>query len=243
MGGTDYFTYAAELLKIATPHATDQPILARLARLGIRPGESFDADGADTVVKAAIAAAPKTALHLMAWKAPTIAESVNGWSMDIDTVGVYGNYYLKRAILAQIGLGANVPQDAVYPISLTDGNGQPLDGSNAYVLHFDASEIPPVDAFWSVTIYDNDGFQVANSLNRFALSSWMPLERNPDGSIDLYFQQKSPGADKQANWLPAPDGPFNVTMRLYAPRPDALIGKWAPPAITRVDKLSTHTAQ
>lgn len=243
MAGKDYFAYATELLKINPPHITDQPIVARLERLGIKQGESFDVDKADPLVQAAIAAAPKTAQQLMAWKTPTIAQTVNGWSMDIDTVGVYGNYYLKRAILAQIGLGANVPQDAIYPITLTDGKGQPLDGANDYVLHFEASEIPPVDAFWSVTIYDNNGFQVANSLNRFALSSWMPLAKNPDGSVDLYFQNESPGQDKEANWLPAPDGPFNVTMRLYAPRPGALIGKWAPPAITKVEKLSTHTAQ
>jgi len=243
MAGKDYFPYAAELLKINPPHPTDQPILARMARLGIEEGKSFDLAGADPTVQAAIQAAPATAQHLMAWKAPTIAQSVNGWSMDVDTVGVYGNYYLKRAIMAQIGLGANVPQDAVYPITLTDGDGQPLVGTNDYVLHFEASEVPPADAFWSVTIYDNDGYQVANSLNRFALSSWMPLKHNPDGSLDLYFQTKSPGQDKEANWLPAPQGPFNVTMRLYAPQPTVLIGKWAPPAISRVGRLSPHTAQ
>ncbi|MCS0503693.1 DUF1254 domain-containing protein [Ancylobacter mangrovi] len=243
MAGKDYFTYAAELLKVAPPHLTDQPIIARMERLGLRRGGSFDFDGADPMVKAAIEAAPKTAQQLMAWKAPRIAETVNGWSMDVDTVGVYGDYYLKRAILTQIGLGANVPQDAIYPIAVTDGDGQPLDGANRYVLHFEASQIPPVDAFWSVTIYDNDGFQVANSLNRFALSSWMPLERNSDGSIDLYFQKDSPGKDKEANWLPAPDGPFNVTMRLYAPRPEALIGKWAPPAIAKVKALPIQRAQ
>ena len=100
-----------------------------------------------------------------------------------------------------------------------------------------------MDAFWSVTVYDNDGFQVANALNRFALSSWMPLEKNADGSVDLYFQAASPGKDREANWLPAPSGPFNVTMRLYAPRPEALIGKWAPPAIQKVESPSIHTAQ
>ncbi|MDQ0317477.1 DUF1254 domain-containing protein [Amorphus orientalis] len=239
MAGKDYFAYAAKLFEVNPPHPTDQPIVARMARLGIAPGESFDFDAADPVVKAAIEAAPKSAQQLMAWKTPTIAETVNGWSMDVDTVGVYGNYYLKRAIMAQIGLGANVPQDAIYPISLTDAEGKPLDGTNDYVLHFEASEIPPVDAFWSVTVYDNDGFQVANELNRFALSSWMPLKKNADGSIDLYVQHESPGADKQANWLPAPAGPFNVTMRLYAPRPEALIGKWAPPAIARAEQASS----
>jgi hypothetical protein len=145
--------------------------------------------------------------------------------------------------MAQLGLGANLPADAVYPIAMADGDGNPLNGTNDYVLHFDATDIPPVNAFWSVTIYDNDGYQVANSLNRFALSSWMPMQKNPDGSLDLYFQHENPGKDKEANWLPAPNGPFNVTMRLYAPKPSVLIGKWAPPAITKVGKLSVHTAQ
>lgn len=243
MAGKDYFTYAAQILKVEPPHDTDQPILARMERLGFEQGKSFDFDSADSVVKAALKAAPKTAQQLLAWKSPRIAKYVNNWSMDIDNMGVYGTNYLKRAIIAQLGLGANLPEDAVYPIALTDGAGNPLDGANDYVLHFEASDIPPVEAFWSVTIYDNNGYQVANSLNRFALSSWMPLQRNPDGSLDLYFQNKSPGADKEANWLPAPEGGFNVTMRLYAPQPKALIGKWAPPAIAKVQKLSTHTAQ
>ncbi|WP_346909640.1 DUF1254 domain-containing protein [uncultured Roseibium sp.] len=243
MAGKDYFTYAAEIFKVEPPHDTDQPILSRMERLGFEQGKSFDFDNADPVVKAALEAAPKTAQHLLAWKSPRIADEVNKWSMDIDNIGVYGTNYLKRAVIAQLGLGANLPEDAIYPIALTDADGNSLDGANDYVLHFEPSEIPPVDAFWSVTIYDNNGYQVANSLNRFALSSWMPMQRNPDGSLDLYFQNKSPGADKEANWLPAPEGGFNVTMRLYAPRPAALIGKWAPPAITKVQKLSTHTVQ
>ena len=93
--------------------------------------------------------------------------------------------------------------------------------------------MPPVNAFWSVTLYDAEGYQVANSLNRFAVSSWMPFKYNPDGSLDLYFQNESPGADKEANWLPAPKGPFNLTMRLYAPKTDALTGKWNPPPIAK----------
>lgn len=236
MAGKDYFAYAAKLLEVEPPHLTDQPIVARMKRLGLVPGQSFDVEAADPVVKAAIEAAPKTALALMDTMMPQISSTTNGWSMNIDTVGVYGNYYLKRAILTDVGLGANVPQDAIYPIALTDGDGEPLDGTNDYVLHFDASEIPPVDAFWSVTVYDNDGYQVANSLDRFALSSWMPLQKGPDGSLELYFQSASPGAEKEANWLPIPEGPFNVTMRLYAPRSDVLLGKWAPPPIARGGK-------
>jgi hypothetical protein len=144
---------------------------------------------------------------------------------------VYGNYYLKRAIVTQQGLGANLPEDAIYPLNLADQNGNPLDGKNNYTLHFDKDQLPPAQAFWSVTLYDADGFQVANSLNRFAVSSWMPFQLNPDGSLDLYFQTESPGKDKEWNWLPAPKGPYNLTMRLYAPRTDALTGKWNPPAV------------
>ena len=99
-----------------------------------------------------------------------------------------------------------------------------------------------MNAFWSITLYDNDGFQVANSLNRFAVSSWMPFKVNADGSLDLYFQNESPGADKEANWLPAPKGPFNLTMRLYAPKSDALTGKWNPPPVVKT-VVAPFTAQ
>ena len=113
------------------------------------------------------------------------------------------------------GLGANVPEDAIYPLNLGDETGRSLGGANKYVLHFDKSQLPPASAFWSVTLYDSDGFQVANTLNRFAVSSWMPFKYNADGSLDLYFQNESPGAGKEANWLPAPKGAFNLTMRPY----------------------------
>jgi hypothetical protein len=120
-----------------------------------------------------------------------------------------------------------------YPLNLADSDGKALDGSSKYVIHFDKGNTPPVRAFWSITLYDDQGFQVANSLDRFAVSSWMPFKTNGDGSLDLYFQHDSPGADKEANWLPAPKGPFNLTMRLYAPATQALNGKWNPPAITK----------
>ena len=134
-----------------------------------------------------------------------------------------------------MGLGANVPEDAIYPQNLGDETGSPLTGSNKYVLHFDKSDLPPAGAFWSITLYDSEGFQVANSLNRFAVSSWMPFKYNADGSLDLYFQNESPSAAKEANWLPAPKGAFNLTMRLYAPKENALTGKWSPPAVTKVE--------
>ena len=233
MPADQFFTYAAELLKTQTPHITDQPILAQMARIGIEPGKSFDINKVDPPIRTGLVSAPEDALALMAWKVASLSRVVNGWSMNTDTMGVYGNYYLKRAIVAQVGIGANLPEDAIYPLNLADDTGKPLDGANAYVLHFEKGAAPPVNAFWSVTLYDSEGYQVANSLNRFAVSSWMPFKYNPDGSLDLYFQNASPGAGKEANWLPAPKGPFNLTMRLYAPKADALTGKWNPPPVMK----------
>jgi hypothetical protein len=231
MSAANYFTYAAELLKVNPPHSTDQPMLAQLKRIGIEAGKSFNMDALDPQIQAALQTVPQDAQALMTWKVPTLAREVNGWSMNTDTMGVYGNYYLKRAIVTQLGLGANLPEDAIYPLNIGDSNGKPLDGANQYVLHFNKGETPPVNAFWSITLYDPEGFQVGNSLNRFAVSSWMPFKSNADGSLDLYFQNESPGKDLEANWLPAPKSPFNLTMRLYGPKAEVLNGKWNPPAV------------
>jgi hypothetical protein len=228
-----FFAYAAEILKLQPPHNTDQPIIAQMARIGIERGKSFDLDEAAPAIKAGLEAAPEDAKKLMAWKVATIARVVNGWSMNTDTMGVYGNYHLKRAIVAQLGLGANLPEDAIYPLNLADDTGKPLDGGNPYILHFDKGATPPTNAFWSITLYDPDGYQVPNKLNRFAVSSWMPFKYDMDGSLDLYIQNASPGADKEANWLPAPQRAFNLTMRIYAPRSEALTGKWNPPPVTK----------
>jgi hypothetical protein len=230
-----FFAYAAEVMKLQPPHITDQPILAEIRRIGLEPGKSFDIEKADARVKQALEGVAEEAQRLMASKVKTIARVVNGWSMNTDTMGVYGNYYLKRAIVSQAGLGANLPEDAIYPLNLGDKDGKPLSGANKYMLHFPKGATPPAKAFWSVTLYDMDGFQVANSLSRFALSSWMPLVLNSDGSLDLYFQNADPGKSKEANWLPAPSGPFNLTMRIYAPRSEALTGEWNPPPIAKVE--------
>ena len=243
MTADTYFAYAAELLKANPPHITDQPIIAQLKKIGFEPGQSFDLSKAPSEVQEGLKLAPAKALQLMAWKVPTVARVANCWSMNTDTMGVYGNYYLKRAIIAQQGLGANLPEDAIYPLNLADSTGKPLNGESNYVLHFEKDQIPPVNAFWSVTLYDQDGFQVPNALNRFAVSSWMPFAFNADGSLDLHFQNESPGKDKEANWLPAPKGPFNLTMRLYAPKSDALTGRWNPPAVAKAEAVPTLTAQ
>lgn len=214
-----------------------------MARIGIEPGKSLDFDKLDPAVKAALETVPQDAQKLMEWKVATLDRVANGWSMNTDTMGVYGNYYLKRAIVAQLGLGANLPEDAVYPLNLGDSASDPLDGANRYTIHFDKGAAPLTDAFWSITLYDKDGFQVANSLNRFAVLSWMPFKYSADGSLDLYFQNASPGADKEANWLPAPAGSFNLTMRVYGPKRDVLTGKWNPPPIVKTLGAPALTAQ
>jgi hypothetical protein len=234
MPAAKFFAYAAELMKANPPHITDQPIIARMKRIGIEVGESFDASKVSPAVKEALDAAPAASLKLMSEKLPTLARVVNGWSMNTDTMGVYGTYYLKRAIVAMVGLGANLPEDAVYPLALADSERKPLDGASNYVLHFTKAELPPVSAFWSVTMYDKEGFQVANPINRFAIGSSDALTYNGDGSLDLYIQRANPGTDKESNWLPAASGILGVTMRLYAPRPQVLDGRWSPPAVQRV---------
>jgi hypothetical protein len=233
MPALEYFKYGAELMKRNSPHVTDWSTVARMKRIGLEPGESFDA----SKVSADVLANGTTAgLKFMQEKVPTLARVTNGWQMNTDTMGAYGNYYLKRAIVAMIGLGANQPEDAIYPLNVGDADGKPVVAENKYVLHFKKDDLPPVSAFWSLTMYDAEGFQVANPLNRFAIGDRDTLKYNPDGSLDLYVQNESPGPDKEANWLPAPkSGQLGLTMRLYAPKPQALDGRWNPPAIQRVN--------
>ena len=233
MAADKFFSYAAELLKVHSPHITDQPIIARMRRIAIEPGKSFNLGKTDPVVKRALERAAPNALKAMRAKIPTIARVVNGWQMNTDTVGVYGTNYLKRAIVSLVGLGANLPEDAVYPLNLSDVDGKPLIGANQYVLHFATNEVPPAAAFWSVTLYDKDGFPTANDLKRNAIGDRDDLKFNADGSLDLYIQHASPGAEKESNWLPAPTEDFNLTMRLYAPKQEVLDGRWVPPGVMR----------
>lgn len=235
MPASGFFKHAAELMKVQPPHITDQPIVARMKHIGIEAGKSFDPDKADPLVRKALEGTPARGQKLMNEKLKTLVPLVNGWQIATDTMGVYGTSYLRRAIIAMIGLGANLPEDSIYPMTYEDHEGKPLDGSHKYVLHFDKTQLPPVDAFWSVTLYDNEGYQVANSIDRFALGDRDALKFNPDGSLDLFVQNQTPGSDKEANWLPAPKGPFNLTMRLYDPRPAALNGTWVPSAVKRME--------
>jgi len=234
MPAAKYFAYAAALMSVNPPHITDWSILGRLKRIGIEPGKPFALANADAAIQTALQRVPADGLKAMLAKLPTLARVVNGWQMNTDTMGVYGNYYLKRAVIALAGLGANQPEDAVYPLNVADADGKSVTGENNYVLHFSQAELPPVDAFWSVTMYDAEGFQVANPINRFAIGDRDALKYNADGSVDIYLQHESPGKEKEGNWLPAPrSGVLGVTMRLYAPKPQILDGRWNPPALRR----------
>ena len=163
--------------------------------------------------------------------------------MNTDTMGVYGNYYLKRAIVAQLGLGANLPEDAIYPLNLADETGKPLDGANNYTIHFDKGQMPPVERL----LVDHalrhrrlPGRQPAQPLRRVELDAVQVQSRRLARSL---FPEREPGADKEANWLPAPRGPYNLTMRLYAPKADALTGKWNPPPVVKVEPPPPLLAQ
>lgn len=234
MSAATFFSYAAGVMAKNPPHVTDWSMVARLRRVGIEVGKPFDLAKVPPDVRRGLERAPAAGFAQMKAKAPTIARVVNGWQLNTDTMGVYGTSYLKRAIIARIGLGANLPEDAVYPLCVGDSDGKPLTGENSYVLHFERSELPPASAFWSVTMYDAQGFQVANPINRFALGDRDPLTFNPDGSLDLYIQSMRPDKGRESNWLPSPaSGTLSVTMRIYGPRSEVLDGRWSPPAIRR----------
>jgi hypothetical protein len=225
-----FFEYGAQLMKLHPPHATDWPIVQRMRRIGLEPGR-FDASHVDL---AAIASVPAEAVAEIKARRQAVAQNINGWRMMTDG-GVWGAAYFRRATTALGGLGANLPEDAMYPSTTQDEHGDTLMGGNRYVLRFEKDQLPPAGAFWSLTLYDTDGFQVPNALDRFALGDRDSLRRGADGSIQLYVQHESPGADTTSNWLPAPaSGPFTLTIRLYAPKPEVLSGQWAPPPVTRL---------
>jgi hypothetical protein len=234
MRPADFFEYAADLMKLHPPHITDWSMTARLKQIGIVPGESFEFKEADPAVQRALEQAPAKSLQWMKNTVTKIGRIVNGWQMNTEGIGVWGNAYLKRAACSWLGApGWNQPEDATYPMTFKDADGKPYSGSTEYVIHFGKQELPPVNAFWSITLYDADGFAVPNPLNRYAIGDRNSLKYNADGSLDLYVQKNSPGKDKEANWLPASEGEFGLIMRLYAPKPEVLDGRWAPPAVRR----------
>lgn len=237
MSAEAFFNRMAALLKSNPPPASDAPILEKLKTIGVAPGERFELAKLDPAVAKGLERSVAVALEKLQAASEETGAPVNGWRVPPMILGDYGSNYGARAVVALIGLGANLPQDAVYPSAFVDGDGKTLNGANKYVIRFDKDSLPPVKAFWSVTMYNPESFFVANSINRYAISSWMPLKKNKDGSLDLYLQHDSPGKDREANWLPANDKDFNVTLRMYWPKdkaPSIIDGSWKPPAVKRV---------
>jgi hypothetical protein len=238
MSSAAFFTRLAMLLKDNPPPASEAPLLEKLKAIGIVPGEPFDPSKLDPAVAKGLERSVSAALEKLAAASREVGAPVNGWRVPPMILGNFGTEYGARAVVALVGLGANLPEDAVYPSVFVDADGQPLTGGNRYVIRFEKDATPPVQAFWSITMYDANSFFVPNAINRYAVSSWMPLRKNADGSTEIYVQADSPGADKESNWLPAPaSGEFNVTLRMYWPKetaPSIVDGSWKPPAITKV---------
>jgi len=233
MDAASFFRYASELLAEHAPHPQDYPILDRLAQIGFHVGETFDLSSAHHVVQQALAEAVSGAQQKITDRQQTIGTEANGWRIITENIGNYGTDYLQRATVELAGLGANLPEDAIYPLVFVDAEGNALNGADCYTWHLAKEELPPVRAFWSLTLYDAEGFQVANDLNRFAIGDRDDLLFNEDGSLDIIVQHQTP-TEGTSNWLPAPEGGFNLCARLYYPKNEALDGTWRPPVIRKI---------
>lgn len=236
MDATAYFSLLADLMAANPPAQADAPMVAKLARLGIVPGRKFEAGSLGADGAAAMAEVPKLGFERIMGQFAHTGVRENGWTFTTKT-GIYGTDYLDRALITAIGLGANRPQDAVYPTSEADGAAKAYDGSKRYTMRFAKGQLPPVRGFWSLTMYDAQYFFVNNPLNRYNVSSRDSFVANADGSVDLLIQHADPGPEKRANWLPAPEGKFILMLRMYWPSessPSILNGTWSIPAVTEV---------
>jgi len=228
-----FFERLALLMVDNPPVVADGPMMASLARIGVQPGQP-----------PAWGALDRWSVGLGRWIADLMVarelkrprDLVNGWATPPASLGNFGTDYNLRAVVAMVGLGANLPADATYPNTRVDGRGEPLNGRHRYRLRFKAGELPPVNAFWSVTAYGPDDFLIPNPIQRYALGDRDPLVRNPDGSLDLFVQSDPPQDGRTSNWLPVRAGePFLLNARLYWPKAEALNGRWAMPAVERLN--------
>ncbi len=233
-----FFKLLATLMKNNPPAREDAPMVQKLAKIGIIPGKDFDLSRVDAAISKGLAKVPQVAQEKIMAHIKKAGKLENGWTFMPQT-GLYGTDYLQRAFITAVGLGANRPQDAIYPTSTVDAAGKKYSGASRYVVHFDKGQTPPVNAFWSITMYDTGYFFVDNALNKYTVSPRNALKYNADGSLDLYIQNESPGKDKEANWLPAPRGEFVLMMRLYYPKttaPSIIDGTWIPPGVKAVSR-------
>jgi hypothetical protein len=223
------------------PAAVEKPLRARFARLGVEAGKPFAIDQLSEDQKSEIAAGLMSGMETIKKAVAGVGKPVNGWRIATDGFGdrkaLAGNYTL-RAAAAMAGIYGNDAVEALYPMLVADSDGgKPDTSANNYTLTFPAGQLPPANAFWSVTMYDEKTqLLVNNPIDRYLINSPMlpDLKKNADGSVTLLIQNKSPGKDKETNWLPAPDGKIYVVMRVYWPKASALKGTWKPPAVQRV---------
>jgi hypothetical protein len=234
MSLTNFFNYFNSLVHDNPPNPADQPIIDRLVSIGIRPGNKFHLKQFSTEVQRASRTLPAGIFTEFRNHFNDNTTLVNGWKPTTGKLGSYGTDYWQRAYIAYVGLGATIPADTIYVAASYDSCGVKLHGSSRYVIRFPKGGTPPTHAFWSLTLYDSDGCMVKNSINRYAIGDRSHLNRNRDGSIDIYIQFDAPGREKQTNWLPAPTDEFNLLLRIYWPREELLEGEWRLPSITRV---------
>jgi hypothetical protein len=226
-----FFKRLALAMKDNPAYAADGAALEKLTKLGIEPGKDFDIAKVDPAITRGLQRAVK-AVHNKMQEGVNRMETVNGWLQPTD-IGRYGTDYDTRAGITLVGLGANMPDDTIYPTAYVDGDDKPLDSVNKYILHYERGSLQPTNATWSISQYKGN-FYEHNVLERYAIAPWMPLKFNADGSLDIYLQANSPGSEKEANWLPTPAGQFNITIRNYFPQRSALDGTYKNPPIQRV---------
>jgi len=234
MDAASYFKTLAKAIQANPPAATDGPMVAKLAKIGLIPEQDFDLNKLDPAVAKGLERGLKAAQEKITAHGKEAGVQVNGWTFTLKT-GVYGADYLQRAYITSVNLGANLPQDKVDMMTQVEGDGKPLNGSQRYVLHFPQAQTPPAHGFWSLTMYNAEHFLVANPLNRYKLNSRSKVRYNQDGSLNLYLQKDSPGKDKESNWLPVPADKFELMLRFYWPKQSVLNGSWKPPAVKRLD--------
>jgi len=215
------------------PFKDDAGVVAKFKMIGIGQGLTPSATKNETILKA-LEQGIIEGEKMIHKKIANLGSVVNGWSFNLDT-GNYGSDYLLRSAVAKTALGANSPEEALYPLTFVDNSGSNLTGSEKYVIHFDKDKIPPVDAFWSITIYNSKYGFVDNPINRYAISDRTPgFKFNSDGSFDIYVQENNPGKEKESNWLPAPPDNFSLLLRLYIPKEIILKGEYQYPPVQRV---------
>ncbi len=233
MAVEDYFNKLNQLLASNQPAMADSTLVNQMKLLGIGAGLRFSTEAYSASKVAALKQLPEATFASFEEGKAMGTNAVNGWSLGHPMTGKFGTDYTGRAGIAVFGLGANLFADAVYPVCGVDQEGVALDGTNRYTLRFEEGKTPPANAFWSLTLYDSEGFFAPNAINRYSLGDRSGLKKSPDGAIEIYIQSKSPGKDKEANWLPCPEGPFNLLMRVYWPKEEMLEGAYAPPAVVK----------